>query len=131
MRIFAGHSLGGLLVLHTFLSYTDLFTGYIAIDPSIWWDNQKIISQTKRALTERDFNGISFFLANSNLAKKIAKANRTENHGNPYLIQLDFKNNFEANKQNNLKFVWIFYKNEDHGSITKKAFYDGLVYMFN
>lgn len=129
VRIFAGHSLGGLLVLHTLINYTDVFTGYIALDPSIWWDKQKIITQTKRALTEKDFKGVSLFLANSNSAKKNARKYQTENLGNPYLIQLELKNSFERNKQNNLKFVWNFYKYETHSSITKKAFFDGLVFM--
>jgi predicted alpha/beta superfamily hydrolase len=35
-RILAGHSLGGLFVLHALFHDTDLFHGYVAASPSIW-----------------------------------------------------------------------------------------------
>lgn len=37
-RIFAGHSLGGLLALHTLAVRPELFNGYIAASPSLQWD---------------------------------------------------------------------------------------------
>ncbi|MBI1761220.1 MAG: alpha/beta hydrolase [Acidobacteria bacterium] len=33
-RIFAGHSFGGLLALHTFLNHTELFNAYLAVSPT-------------------------------------------------------------------------------------------------
>jgi predicted alpha/beta superfamily hydrolase len=131
-RILAGHSFGGLLVVYTLLNYTDLFTRYIAIDPSIWWDHHVIVPQAKRIVPQKNFEGVSFFLANSSTTKKIAKSKKYNiSLGNPYMIQLDFKNIFETNKQNKLKFNWSFYKNETHGTISKKAIFDGLFYTFN
>jgi len=38
-----GESLAGLFVVETFLLETDLFDTYIAFDPSLWWNNQKLI----------------------------------------------------------------------------------------
>lgn len=38
-RIFAGHSLGGLLTTYAFLTDPEYFNAFIAIDPSYWWDN--------------------------------------------------------------------------------------------
>jgi predicted alpha/beta superfamily hydrolase len=37
-----GESLAGLLVVETFLKEPDLFDTYIAIDPSLWWDDEKL-----------------------------------------------------------------------------------------
>ena len=39
-----GESLAGLFVMETFLLEQDLFDTYIAIDPSLWWNNQKLAS---------------------------------------------------------------------------------------
>ncbi|MBQ4836561.1 alpha/beta hydrolase [Pseudoalteromonas luteoviolacea] len=40
-RVLSGHSLGGLFTITSLLSdqLQPLFKGYVAIDPSLWWDN--------------------------------------------------------------------------------------------
>jgi predicted alpha/beta superfamily hydrolase len=39
--ILAGWSLGGLFAYYTFLEKPELFAAYIAISPSLWWNNQE------------------------------------------------------------------------------------------
>ncbi|HEX8089050.1 MAG TPA: alpha/beta hydrolase-fold protein [Blastocatellia bacterium] len=39
-----GESLAGLFVIETFLLEPDLFDTYIAFDPSLWWNNRKLIN---------------------------------------------------------------------------------------
>jgi predicted alpha/beta superfamily hydrolase len=39
-----GESLAGLFVVETFFLEPDLFDTYIALDPSLWWNNQKLTS---------------------------------------------------------------------------------------
>jgi uncharacterized protein len=39
-----GESLAGLFVVETFLLGPDLFDTYIAFDPSLWWNNQKLVN---------------------------------------------------------------------------------------
>lgn len=41
-----GESLAGLFVVETLLLEPDLFDTYIAFDPSLWWNNQKLINDT-------------------------------------------------------------------------------------
>lgn len=38
-RVLVGHSLGGLLAIHALSERPALFSGYIALDPSMWWDD--------------------------------------------------------------------------------------------
>lgn len=38
-----GHSYGGLFTLHTLLTRPELFTRYVAGDPSIWWGNGAVL----------------------------------------------------------------------------------------
>ncbi|PZQ20973.1 MAG: alpha/beta hydrolase [Sphingopyxis macrogoltabida] len=38
-----GHSLGGLFVLHAFMTRPKLFSGYYAASPSLWWDEAAIV----------------------------------------------------------------------------------------
>lgn len=49
-KVFAGHSYGGLLVMHAFCNRTELFDAYIASSPSLWWDNQIILGQLEKML---------------------------------------------------------------------------------
>lgn len=59
-KMLIGHSLGGLTVMNTLINHTDLFNAYIAIDPSMWWDNQKLLKQAKTVLAERKFEEKSY-----------------------------------------------------------------------
>jgi predicted alpha/beta superfamily hydrolase len=48
-----GESLAGLFVVETFLLEPDLFDTYIAVDPSLWWNNQKLVDGTGKQLRAR------------------------------------------------------------------------------
>ncbi|HLL15771.1 MAG TPA: alpha/beta hydrolase-fold protein [Pyrinomonadaceae bacterium] len=48
-----GESLAGLFVLETFLLEPDLFDTYIAFDPSLWWNNQKLVKDAAKRLAAR------------------------------------------------------------------------------
>lgn len=45
-----GESLAGLFVVETFLLEPDLFDTYIAFDPSLWWNNQKLVNGAAESL---------------------------------------------------------------------------------
>lgn len=49
-RAIVGESLAGLFVLDTLLSEPDLFDTYIAIDPSLWWDDGRFLAAALPAL---------------------------------------------------------------------------------
>jgi predicted alpha/beta superfamily hydrolase len=48
-----GESLAGLFVVETFLVEPDLFDTYIAFDPSLWWNNQKLVNGAGERLAAR------------------------------------------------------------------------------
>ena len=45
-----GESLAGLFVVETFLVEPDLFDTYIAFDPSLWWNDQKLVKDAGERL---------------------------------------------------------------------------------
>ncbi|MFW9870708.1 MAG: alpha/beta hydrolase-fold protein [Candidatus Thorarchaeota archaeon] len=51
-RILAGWSLGGLLTVHSFMYHPDLFSAYLAISPSLWWDEDLYVERTKTLLSK-------------------------------------------------------------------------------
>lgn len=51
-RIFSGHSLGGLLVLHTLHSRPNLFQAHFAYSPSLYWNDKATVKKTIDFLTK-------------------------------------------------------------------------------
>jgi uncharacterized protein len=45
-----GESLAGLFVVETFILEPDLFSTYIAFDPSLWWNSQKLLDNLPKKL---------------------------------------------------------------------------------
>jgi len=52
-RVFAGHSLGGLMVIHTLITRPDLFQAYIAVSPSLQWNEQRTLHQAQQFFAEQ------------------------------------------------------------------------------
>src|SRR6185503_3938979 len=48
-----GESLAGLFIVETFLLEPDLFDTYIAFDPSLWWNNKKLVNGAAERLRAR------------------------------------------------------------------------------
>jgi uncharacterized protein len=48
-----GESLAGLFVVETFLLEPDLFDTYLAFDPSLWWNKQKLVVDAGKQLRAR------------------------------------------------------------------------------
>lgn len=67
-----GESLAGLFVVETFFLEPDLFSTYIAIDPSLWWNHQDLVDNSARRLKGRTWPAKTLYLATSD-EKGIAK----------------------------------------------------------
>jgi hypothetical protein len=61
-----GESLAGLFVVETFLLEPDMFNTYIAFDPSLWWNSQKLVSEAGERLRARPKLAKTLCLASSN-----------------------------------------------------------------
>jgi predicted alpha/beta superfamily hydrolase len=49
-KILTAASLGGLFVLDTFLQRPEMFDDYIALTPSLWWDDGRIVDEAAQTL---------------------------------------------------------------------------------
>ncbi|NVD69975.1 alpha/beta hydrolase [Duganella sp. BJB1802] len=63
-----GESLAGLFVVETFLREPGLFDHYIAIDPSLWWNDGKLLNEAPTLLDQRAARAQSFYFASSGTA---------------------------------------------------------------
>ena len=62
-----GESLAGLFVVETFFVEPELFDTYIAVDPSLWWDDGALVASAGERLAAGGRNGLrrTLYLANS------------------------------------------------------------------
>ena len=133
-RILVGHSFGGLTVVNTLINKPDLFTSYIAIDPSMWWDDQKFLKNTEVALNNKKLINKSLFLAVANTVTP--DMDTSEIRKDQSATSLHFRSNLQfanilENNTSGLKFKWKYYKEENHSSVPLIAEYDALRFLFN
>lgn len=134
-RMLIGHSLGGLTVINTLIKHTDLFNSYLAIDPSMWWNNQSSLRETISALSNYKFNNKSLFLAIANTMDKgqdtLTVRNDNTRNTLPIRSNLELSDCLNSNTGNNLNSMTRFYTNENHGSIPHIATYDAMHFFFD
>ena len=73
-----GESLAGLFVIETFLLERDLFDTYIAFDPSLWWNDQKLIKAAGERLREGSRRTKTLYFASSGDDLRIGATQRLE-----------------------------------------------------
>ena len=68
-----GESLAGLFVVETLVQEPGLFDSYIAFDPSLWWDDERLVSDAAVQLARRDGPRKTIFLASSSDAMTLTQ----------------------------------------------------------
>lgn len=134
-RMLIGHSFGGLTVINTLVHHTSLFNAYVAIDPSMWWDNYRLLNETKAVLAAKDFKGTSIFLGIANtmpdgMDTLKAKTDTTLDTKHIRSI-LELNSYLSTSKQNALRSKSKYYNEDDHGSVPLIAEYDALHFIFD
>ncbi|MES1219965.1 MAG: alpha/beta hydrolase-fold protein [Bacteroidota bacterium] len=134
-RLLIGHSFGGLMAIHTLINYPGLFNAYVAIDPSMFWDNQKLLKQAKNVLATNKFENHSLFLAVANTMEKGMDTIKVKKDINVMSLHirsiLELGHALKVNKQNGLQFNWKYYPEYDHGSVPLVAEFDAMRSIFS
>jgi predicted alpha/beta superfamily hydrolase len=117
-RVLAGHSLGGLFAVNTMLTRPELFNSYIAVSPSLQWDNFVLLGRVKEFFNTRKELNRTLFTSLGNEPGGIGEA---------FAQFRDL-----LGKQQLKGFVWEAerYEDEDHGSVVLRSHYAGLRKIF-
>lgn len=118
-RSLIGESLSGLFVLETFFLSPELFTHYIAFDPSLWWNNHYLVRSATAHLEKFPIESKSLWYAGSsaqditvytNALAKILQTNSPSNVRWLYSDEPQEKHHtiFRATKEKAL--IWTFGK---------------------
>lgn len=135
-RILIGHSFGGLFTVATLTRHPGLFNAYVAIDPSLWWDNQLILKEANAKLgIKNSFAGKSLYLAVANTVgpgaspeKIIKDTSGISTHMRGNLI---FGNHLSTTSTSGLHSGWKYYGDNNHGTVPLIAEYDALHFLFD
>jgi predicted alpha/beta superfamily hydrolase len=134
-RIFIGHSLGGLMVINTLVNHPNLFSAYLAIDPSMWWDDRRLLKQSETVLARQNYRGKTLYLAIANTMSAgmdTAKARKDTSNATLHIRSiLRLKDELKKNKANGLRFDYKYYAHDTHGSVPLIAEYDGFRFLFD
>lgn len=117
-RIVIGESLAGYWIVDTLLHAPSTFTDYIAISPSLWWDETDAAAKAAVAFSSQDKAPRSFFLT---------VANEGGNHqkGNDMIAAA-----LKANAPKTLRWTYQPRPQEEHSTIYHGAALDALRWTF-
>ena len=124
-RILVGHSFGGLLAIHALLHDPDLFQAYVAIDPSLWWDNQLLTHHAENKLRTIRKLRKTVYISSAN-TPKIPNRNPTKMRK----AIRKFVKTLDAARSVNFRVGFQYFDSEDHASVPLLSLYHGLLYIF-
>jgi predicted alpha/beta superfamily hydrolase len=137
-RTLIGHSYGGLFTINMLINHSHVFENYVSIDPSLDWDNQKLLKEAKLKLQNSKFTGKSLFVSLSAASihmqnEKITMNNVMQDTTDYTLFTrsiIEFSKFAESQKQNDLNFSWKHYQNDLHGTVPLISMRDALIFTF-
>lgn len=124
--IFAGHSAGGIIVLHSLLDAPDMFQGYIATDPGLLFDNQELVRRVESVVKDNGNLHGAVYISTANTPElgfigsvKTNEACRA------------FANSLASVASPGFRSTLEYFEAEDHSSIPLPSLYHGLLYIFD
>jgi predicted alpha/beta superfamily hydrolase len=132
-RMLIGHSLGGLTAVNILLNHTGMFDGYVASDPSMWWDNKMMLDHARKALKEQRFFGKSLYISIANSMPVDIYMEQVRNDKSPKTNHirciLELTDILENSHGNSLRFDYKYYKEHDHNAVPDITMFDGLRFL--
>ncbi len=136
-RTLIGHSYGGLFSIYILMNHSQLFANYLAIDPSLDWDDQKLLKEAQGSLATQKYENKSLFMSLSGQLhmqnSEITIDNVMQDTSDYTLFprsNIAFSNLIKQNTKNGLAFEWKFYPRDLHGTISFPSIMDGLISLF-
>ncbi|MCK4562790.1 MAG: alpha/beta hydrolase, partial [Flavobacteriaceae bacterium] len=134
-RMFIGHSFGGLTVMNTLIEKPNLFNSYVAIDPSMWWDNKKLLNKIKQTPLDKKYSNKTLYLGIANTMSKymdtlsVQKDTTIATRHIRAILELNTHLNNDSQKK--ISFKGKYYEEDDHGSVPLISEYDAFRFIFD
>lgn len=117
-KILVGHSFGGLFAINSLVTRPDIFDAYIAISPSLQWNDQRLVDRAETFFDNTEELDVSLFMT-------------VGNEGNGLLGGVR-KLSGVLDEKSPSGFDWHFehMPMETHGSVPQRSTYQGLEFVF-
>lgn len=113
-RVLAGHSLGGLFVVHTLITRPELFNSYVAVSPSLQWSDEATLKRAAEFFKTRQELRATLVATLGNEPGAIGEA------------FVEFKALLATTKIKGFEWEAEQMTDEDHGSVVLRSHYVGL-----
>jgi predicted alpha/beta superfamily hydrolase len=115
-KVIMGHSYGGLYVTHTLLEHSDFFNGFIAADPSLWWNGRSMENQARDLFTQITSFDKAYYFDQSRISQ---------------MGGVEFSAMLEQSAPSDFRWMFLRMSDETHGSIVHQSYYFGLEWVFH
>ena len=113
-RILAGHSFGGLFAIHAMVSKPGLFNSYVAVSPSLQWENEATLKRAEEFLKDQKELNVTLYVS---LGYEPGGIGDSFEHFKEVLAKTNIKG---------FKWQAEHLTDEDHGSVVLRSHYAGL-----
>jgi predicted alpha/beta superfamily hydrolase len=121
-----GESLGGLLATEILLKRPTLFTRYIIISPSLWWDDGSLLKLNSAIFNDNFKEKISIYIG---VGKE--GLGPTKNPHNMVDEAKALSEKLTASKNKNLRVYFDYLPDENHATISEQAVYDAFKVLYS
>ncbi len=133
-KLLAGHSLGGLTAIDILTKSPQLFNGYIAIDPSMWYNNEKFLNNSIAQLPKQNMNGKRLFIGTANTlpgGMTLSQLKKDNSAATQHIRSIFKLNDLLKSNTNGLLHAHKYYEAERHNTVPLLCEYDGLRFIFD
>jgi predicted alpha/beta superfamily hydrolase len=124
-RTIIGQSLGGLLATEILLKNPTLFSKYIIISPSLWWDNGSLLNQSSPLLQDTFSQKTAIYIG-------VGKEGLTPSDI-PRVMEVDanlLAEKIESTKSKSVSVYLDYLPQEDHATISHQAIFNALRILY-
>lgn len=135
-RVLSGHSLGGLTVVQMLVTHSEAFSAYLALDPSLWWDQERPLRAAEATLQRADFAHKALFMAISQPLlppgiDTLAAQHDRSDYSALYRATIHLAQALRSHPASQLRWQSKYYPHEQHGTVQLMGQYDGLKFLFD
>jgi len=133
-RTIIGHSFGGLVVMNALATKPEMFTNYLLIDGSLYFDDELFLNDPNYSLKGKDLKNKNLFIGIANTATYGSDLESIKNDtigANKYVrYSLKLVDQID-NLDTDLKMQWKYYENDTHGSTAFLSQNDGFRFFYS
>ncbi|MEN2280995.1 alpha/beta hydrolase-fold protein [Algoriphagus sp. SE2] len=136
-RTLIGHSFGGLFTVNTLIHQPELFENYLAIDPSLDWDDQLMLRQAQEIFTEGSLKGKSLYISLSgqlHMQKPEMTLETVVQDDSEFTLfarsNISFSEFMGSKSGQGIRFHWEFFPKDLHGTVPLPSLRNGLISLF-